>query len=157
MSSSALHVAPAIASSSHVRRIPRRVAAVLGGLLTIFVVTTATDVALHAAGVFPPFDAQHWTAGGGPFLLALAYRIVYGIAGCYVTARLAPDRPIQHALALGAVGVVLSTAGAIALWDAGPGWYSLGVIAISLPCAWTGGKLRDLQLRARRAPVRGSR
>jgi pimeloyl-ACP methyl ester carboxylesterase len=34
------------------------------------------------------------------------------------------------------------------MWDAGPGWYSLGAIAISLPCAWAGGKLRDLQLRA---------
>ena len=116
----------------------RRIGAVLAGLLAIFILSTATDVALHAAGVFPPWEVRMSDA---LFLLALAYRIVYGIAGCYVTARLAPDRPMHHALALGAVGVVLSAAGAVAMWDAGPAWYSLGVIAIAIPCAWAGGKL----------------
>ena len=75
------------------------------------------------------------------FLIALAYRIVYGVLGCYIAARLAPDRPMRHAMALGVVGVVLSTAGAVAMWEAGPAWYSLAVIAISLPCAWVGGRL----------------
>ena len=51
------------------------------------------------------------------FLVALAYRIVYGVLGCYIAARLAPDRPMQHAVALGVVGVVLSTAGAVAMWE----------------------------------------
>jgi len=120
------------------RHVPRRIGAVLAGLLAIFILSTATDVALHATGVFPPWGERMSDA---LFLLALAYRIVYGVAGCYVTARLAPDRPMQHALALGAVGVVFSTAGAVAMWDAGPAWYSLAVIAIAMPCAWAGGKL----------------
>ena len=124
------------------RRVLRRVGAVLAGLLAIFILSTATDVALHATGVFPPWSERMSDA---LFLLALAYRIVYGIAGCYVTARLAPDRPMQHALALGAVGVVFSTAGAVAMWDAGPAWYSLGVIAIAMPCAWAGGKLGGMR------------
>ncbi len=121
------------------RRVLRRIGAVLAGLIAIFVLSTATDMALHATGVFPPWSERMSDA---LFLLALAYRIVYGVAGCYVTARLAPDRPMQHALALGAVGVVFSTAGAVAMWDAGPAWYSLAVIAIAMPCAWVGGKLR---------------
>ena len=120
------------------RRVLRRIGAVLAGLLAIFVLSTATDVALHATGVYPPWSERMSDA---LFLLALAYRIVYGVAGCYIAARLAPDRPMQHALALGAVGVVFSTAGAVAMWDAGPAWYSLGVIAIAIPCAWAGGKL----------------
>ena len=111
----------------------------LAGLLAIFILSTATDVALHATGVFPPWSERMSAA---LFLLALAYRIVYGVAGCYIAARLAPDRPMQHALALGAAGVVFSTAGAVAMWDAGPAWYSLAVIAIAMPCAWVGGKLR---------------
>jgi len=45
-------------------------------------------------------------------LLATAYRIVYGIAGSYVTARLAPDRPMQHALLGGFIGLALSIVGA---------------------------------------------
>jgi hypothetical protein len=120
------------------RRALRSIGAVLSGLVAIFVLSTATDVALHASGVFPPWGVR---MGDSLFLLALSYRIVYGVAGCYVSARLAPDRPMLHALALGAVGVVLSTAGAVAMWDAGPAWYSIAVIAIALPCAWAGGKL----------------
>lgn len=120
------------------RRVLRRVGAVLAGLVAIFVLSIATDAALHAAGVFPPWEVRMSDA---LFLLALSYRIVYGVAGCYLAARLAPDRPMLHALALGAVGLVFSTAGAVAMWDAGPAWYSLAVIAIALPCAWAGGKL----------------
>jgi hypothetical protein len=47
------------------------------------------------------------------------------------------------------VGLVFSTAGAVAMWDAGPAWYSLAVIAIAIamPCAWAGGRLRDMQVR----------
>jgi hypothetical protein len=128
----------AMSETQRPRRVLRRIGAVLAGLLAIFVLSTATDVALHAAGVFPPWGAR---MSDSLFLLALSYRIVYGVAGCYIAARLAPDRPMQHALALGAVGVVFSTAGAVAMWDAGPGWYSLAVIAIAPPCAWAGGRL----------------
>lgn len=120
------------------RRVLRSIGAVLAGLLAIFILSTATDLGLHAAGVFPPWEVR---MGDSLFVLALSYRIVYGVAGCYLTARLAPDRPMLHALVLGAVGVVFSTAGAVAMWDAGPAWYSLGVIAIAMPCAWAGAKL----------------
>jgi hypothetical protein len=34
-------------------------------------------------------------------LLATAYRTVYGVAGSDLAARLAPGRPMAHALALG--------------------------------------------------------
>ncbi len=128
----------AMSETQRPRRVLRRIGAVLAGLLAIFVLSTATDVALHATGVYPPWSERMSDA---LFLLALAYRIVYGVAGCYIAARLAPDRPMQHALALGAVGVVFSTAGAVAMWDAGPAWYSLAVIAIAMPCAWAGGRL----------------
>ena len=132
------------------RRWLRSVGAVFAGLVALFAVTTATDVVLHATGVFPPWGQP---MSDGLFLLATAYRIVYGVAGCYLAARLAPDRPMQHALALGIVGVLLSTAGAVATWskgpEFGPKWYALAVVAIALPCAWAGGALRGMQLRAR--------
>jgi hypothetical protein len=35
---------------------------------------------------------------------------------------------------------VLRSIGAV-MWDAGPAWYSLGVIALAMPSAWAGGKL----------------
>lgn len=135
--------APFGTPAPHSRRLARRSGAVFAGLLTIFAVTTATDLLLHATGVFPPFSERMSDA---LFLLAAAYRVPYGIAGSYLTARLAPDHPLQHALTLGAIGVALSTAGAIAMWDCGPAWYSLAIIAIALPSAWLGGKLRTQQL-----------
>jgi len=141
--------APFGTGATPARRLARRSGAVFAGLLTIFAVTTATDLLLHATGVFPPFGERMSDA---LFLLATAYRVLYGIAGSYVTARLAPDRPLEHALALGTLGVLISTAGAVAMWNYGPGWYSLAIIAIALPCAWLGGKLRTRELETATRP-----
>ena len=83
-------------------------------------------------------DEQHtlsrWTA----------YHIVFSVFGCWVAARLAADQPMRHALLLGVVGVMVSLAGALATWNAGLGrkWYAFGLIVVSLPCAWVGGRLR---------------
>ena len=117
----------------------RSVGAVLAGLVSTFVITTAVDLALHASGVFPPLGQRMADA---LFVLALAYRIPFNAAGCYIAARLAPARPMRHALALGLVGVALATLGAIVMWELGPAWYSLANIAIALPCAWAGARLR---------------
>jgi uncharacterized BrkB/YihY/UPF0761 family membrane protein len=120
----------------------RSIGAVLAGLVAIVVLSTATDAAMHAIRVFPAYGE----AMAGPlFLLPLAYRIVYGIAGCYLAARMAPARPMKHALMLGAIGTVVGLAGAVATWNRGPEfgpkWYALAVAATALPCAWAGGRL----------------
>ena len=83
----------------------------------------------------------------GLFALALGYRTLFGILAGYVTARLAPSRPLRHALALGVVGVVLSTIGAVTMGDMGPGWYSIAVILICLPTAWLGATLQARRTR----------
>ena len=140
MTTETLH-APVVAplTPPRPRRVLRSIGAVAAGLVAIFAVTTATDLVMHAIGVFPPAGSPPMSSG--LFLIAFAYRFVYDLAGSYLTARLAPDRPLGHALALGAIGVVLSIAGAIAFWDAGPAWYPLGLAASALPCAWLGAKL----------------
>lgn len=128
------------------RRTLRGTGAVLAGLVTIVVLSTAADAVLHATGVYPPFPE---VMADGLFLLATAYRIVFGIAGCWLTARLAPRSPMKHALVLGGIGTALSVAGAAAMGEHGPAWYGLAIIAISLPCAWAGGRLHELRTRAR--------
>ena len=129
-------------------RTVRSAGAVLAGVAAIFILSIGTDMVLHATGIFPPFGQP---MSDGLFGLATAYRIVYGVAGSYLTARLAPDRPMGHALALGIVGVVLSIAGGVGTWERGPEfgpkWYALAIVAIAIPCAWAGGRLRDAQLR----------
>ena len=124
------------------RNILRSVGAVVAGLLFVIIITTATDALLHFTGIFPPWGKP---MSDSLFLLAFAYRIVYGIAGGYITARLAPGKPVKHAVLLGVVGFVLSLAGAAATWNRGPEfgpkWYPVALIAIAIPTAWLGGKL----------------
>jgi len=86
-------------------------------------------------------------------LLATFYRIVYGVMASYIIARLAPDRPMMHALVGGLLGLVVSIAGAAATWNKGPAfgphWYPLALIVLAMPQAWVGGKLYEIQARAR--------
>lgn len=124
------------------RRIGRSIGAVFAGLLTIAVLDNLVDFVLHSTGVYPP---PGQTMADGLFLLALAYRTVDAIIGSYVTASLAPSRPLRHALTLGGVGIVLSSLGVLATLaggpELGPLWYPLALVAICLPCTWIGGKL----------------
>lgn len=124
------------------RRILRSIGAVFAGLLADIVLSIGTDVLLHAAGIFPVLGQP---LGDKLLLLATAYRTVYGVASCYLTARLAPDRPMQHALAAGVVGLILATVGAVVTWNKGPAfgphWYPLALIVLALPSAWLGGAL----------------
>ena len=120
----------------------RSIAAVFAGFVVIVVLSTATDLILHKAGVFP---AMGQPMSNGLWALATAYRIVFGILGCYLAARLAPQRPMLHAMVLGVIGLVISTLGAVVTWNNGPGfgphWYPLSLVVTVLPCAWVGGKL----------------
>ena len=120
----------------------RRVGAVLAGLLLVIITSTATDALMHGTGIFPPLG---WPMPDSLFVLALAYRIVYSVAGGYLTARLAPDQPVKHALWLGIIGFVLGLAGAAATWNRGPEfgpkWYPLLLAATAIPSTWLGGKL----------------
>jgi hypothetical protein len=131
------------------RRIGRSIGAVLAGLLTVVILSLGTDLALHAAGIFPALgDRMSDTL----FVLATAYRTVYAVLGGYVTARLAPNRPMQHALLGGLIGLALGALGAIVTWNRalGPHWYPLALIVTAVPTAWLGGKLRLTQLPSNR-------
>ena len=112
------------------------------GLLATVLLSVGTDALMHGTGVFPPMGQP---MSGGLFVLATAYRILYGITGGYLAARIARRSPMKHAVILGAIGSLLSIAGAAATWNAGPEfgpkWYPLLLIFIALPSCWIGGKL----------------
>jgi len=124
------------------RRVLRRIGAVLAGFFATFILSVATDLALHATGIFPPWGQPMSNA---LFALATAYRTIYTVAAGYITARLAPDRPMAHVWALGIIGLVAALAGTVATWNAGPEfgpkWYPLALVVLALPSVWTGGKL----------------
>ena len=114
--------------------------AVVAGVLVIIIVTTLVDIVLHTVGVFPPIEEP---INDALALLATSYRIVISIGGAWLTARLAPDKPMKHALILGLVGTVLGLVGVVATWNRGlgPRWYPIALAVLAIPQCWLGGRL----------------
>ena len=124
------------------RRILRGIGAVLAGFFATFILSVGTDLILHAAGVFPPWGHPMSNA---LFVLATAYRTIYTVAGGYITARLASNKPMGHVWTLGVIGLLAAIAGTVATWNKspefGPKWYPLALVVLAIPCVWLGGKL----------------
>ena len=116
--------------------------AVVAGVLVIVVVSTIVDVVLHVAGVYPPVEQPIDNALS---VLATSYRVVISIAGAWITARLAPDKPMQHAMILGYVGVVLGLVGVVVTWNKGlgPRWYPIALVVLAIPQCWVGGRIYE--------------
>ena len=118
----------------------KSILAVVVGALAVIGVTTLVDGLLHVVGVFPAIDQP---IDDRLALLATSYRIVIGVGGAWLTARLAPNRPMMHAMILGYIGAVLGLVGVVATWNLGlgPRWYPIALVVLAIPQSWAGGKL----------------
>ena len=120
----------------------KKIWAIIAGLLIVAVLSVLTDAVMEKLGVFPgqahPEAYTQWM-----WALALGYRVIYTILGGYVTAKLAPTRPMAYAITLGIIGIVLASLGAVANWSKSSNgeWYPIMLIITSLPSTWLGGKL----------------
>jgi hypothetical protein len=86
------------------RRIGRSIGALLIGIFAGAILSFGTDELLHIAGIFPALGQP---MNDALLLIATAHRTVYNVVGSYIVARLAPNRPMQHAMASGVVSLVL--------------------------------------------------
>lgn len=123
-----------------ISRIFKSIGAYAAAIVCTFALSYGTDFLLQATGL--PILRLNYASG--PLVIAIiVYRTIYNVVGGYVVARLAPTRPIGHALGLGIFGFVGSLAATIATWNMnlGPAWYSLSVVALAIPSALAGGKL----------------
>src|SRR5438093_9788146 len=113
--------------------------AVVAGAVVAIVATTLVDVVLHIARVFPPINDP---INDALALLVTSSRIVIGVAGAWLTARLGPDKPLKHALILGYLGVALGLVGVVATWNKGlgPHWYPIALVLLAVPQCWVGRK-----------------
>ncbi len=123
----------------------RSALALIAGFAAVVVLSEGTDLALQAAGIFPPFR-------GVPFatpllLIATLHRSIWGVLGSFIAARLAPRAPLAHAMILGGVGFAANIAGLIFMWNLGAHWYPLALTVLALPCAWLGGVLAGARRR----------
>ncbi len=133
--------------ASSQRQLGRSILAVLAGMVFGIVITLLTDILLRKVGMLPPLGVR---VPDRVLAVVTAYRVVYGVAASYLTAYLAPYRPIAHAMIGGAFGFLASLAGAIATWNGGPAyephWYPVALVVLALPQSWFGGWLRSRQV-----------
>ena len=130
----------------------RSIAAIVFGFLFIGALAFGADAALRAA--MPSAFSPSGRVDSVPVLLLMqAYVFVFAVTGCYLTARLAPNRPLRHALILGLCGLAFNVAGTIAMWQTAPAWYHVVALALVMPAAWLGGRLREMQLERSAQPA----
>lgn len=117
----------------------KSIIAVIVGLTAGIVLSLLADMLLMASGLI-----QNLNLAPFPLLsFIIGYRFVFNVISCWLAARLAPDKPMRHAIALGCLGFLISLAGAIFMWDQAPAYYNIGLIVLAFPAAWLGGRLYD--------------
>ncbi|NOU47108.1 MAG: hypothetical protein HOO86_08605 [Bacteroidales bacterium] len=116
----------------------KSIGAILAGFVFVVIFSVLTDLTLVKTGFMKqPFDLNSsWF-----IIFVIFYRSLFGTTGSYLTARLAPYKPMGHSMIGGSIGFVLSIIGAIAMWNTPPHWYPVSLIITTLPCAWLGGKI----------------
>lgn len=118
----------------------KSIGAVLAAIILGVGLSIATDTILEKSGIFPPPPQGLFVT----WMLAVAflYRCLYGVAGSYLAAALAPNKPMLHAMIPGYLGLVASIIGVYVGWNLSQHWYPIALVISALPCAWLGGKLK---------------
>ena len=128
-------------------------AAVIVGFAVPAFASVAANAVMHATGIFPPVPE---VMSNSLFAVAAAYRAIFTVAGGYVTARLAPSRPMRHVWILAGIGFAAGLSSLTVYFnggaEVGPAWYAISIPVEAIPCVWLGGRLAA----GRRASVRVS-
>jgi hypothetical protein len=123
----------------------RSILAIVIGFVVIAALSLCTDAVVRMA-----WPSLFRATGGSSNVLfmaaSLVYVGIYAIGGCYLTARLAPNHPMRHALILGVLGLLFTLPATVAMWHTEPAWYSVVGLVTVVPYAWIGGWLRERQL-----------
>ncbi len=117
----------------------KSIGAVIAGFVALAILSTIMDSVLQKTGIMKtePFDENPvWLIA-----IIILYRTIFNTFGCYLTARIAPNKPMKHAIILGIICFVLTIVGLIVMWDIPPRWYPISLIVLTLPAAWLGGKM----------------
>jgi hypothetical protein len=119
----------------------KSIGAVIAGFATVAILSVATDAVLEGMHILPP-QTQPQAYDSWMLLLALAYRSVYAVVGGYVTAALAPSKPMKHVKILAILGTVGGILGVVAGWNLSEHWYPIALAVTAFPLVWFGGTLK---------------
>ena len=128
----------------------RSVLAVVVGFVVIGVLAFGTGA--FAARLWPgAVDVDGNPATSAARVGQLLYVGVFAVFGCWLAGRLAPRRPMAHALTVGVLGLILNVTSAWAMKDGHPAWYLAAGVITTMVWAWIGGRLAE---RSGPAPAR---
>jgi len=117
----------------------KSIGAIAAGFLLGAVLSIVADILFNSADLMNMENFKETSSG--IIFVVIVYRFIFNVCGCYLTAKLAPSKPMKHALIIGVIGTVLAILGSAAMWDKAVAWYNVTVILISFPSAWLGAKL----------------
>jgi hypothetical protein len=131
------------------RRIGRSILSVVAGIVVGVALTLGVDALLQHVGIIPQLGGR---LSDRAAMLAVAYRVIFSVLAAYITARLAPYRPMLHAMIGGWLGFFVALVGTVVTWnrDLGPHWYAIAVALIAVPSAWIGARIWGRQIIAPR-------
>ncbi len=122
----------------------RSVVAIGAGFFATSVLPLIGDFALRR--LMPDwFAADGRVQDSSALIITLIYTALSGVVGGYVAARIAIRRPLLHAGILGGVMLALTALYTAAVWSTSAQWFHLATLAMVLPAALLGGKIRELQ------------
>lgn len=123
----------------------KSIVAIVAGFVLTGALNVGTNAALaKAAPGLIPTGAP--VTDPAALILVCAYVAAFGILGCWVTARLAPSRPLFHALVMGGLALAMSIPMTIAAWNDTPAWFNVYNLLAVMPYAYIGGRIREMQL-----------
>src|SRR3990167_2067583 len=79
----------------------RLILAILAGFFITAILSILTDHVFHITEVFPPYGQPMFDTG--LLLLALAYRGVFTLFGCYIMAMIAKEKAMKAAIIVGSI------------------------------------------------------
>ncbi|MEO6869357.1 MAG: hypothetical protein ABI168_06920 [Ginsengibacter sp.] len=111
---------------------------IISGLLSVI-----TDFLLEKIGVLP--DPQQGLFEPWLIVVVLIYRGFYTILAGYIVAKLAPGKPMMHALILGIIGTVITIIGtnSASFSDKSPLWFGYTLALLTIPCLLLGVKIQE--------------
>jgi hypothetical protein len=119
-------------------RLLKSFTAVTIGLTAGLLLSVAADLLLVALGILDGSGVKN--ASLFTVIVVILYRFAFNVIGSYLAARLAPGKPMHHALVLGLIGFIFSITGAILMWNEAPPYYNIILVLMAFPAAWAGGR-----------------
>ena len=123
----------------------KSIGAVLAGFITFSILSGVASAILVSIGVYPngklPLHGSLLVIIG-----ILGGQAIFNMVSCFVTAKLAPFKPMRHVLIFGTLGALLNLLTALGMMkDAASFWFFLALAVLSLSVAWLSGKLYTTQ------------